>query len=212
MFQRPLTLALLALLLIPPAIAPSASASPSPPTDKTSWNYDGGLLIVTDGSITSGTCFRLNGRVTAPTFFDNLRREDSRLGTIFHRGHDIVTEFPAKLHVSFVLYDLPCDYSLRQAGSRVYLTPAMVGSLRLSFYWKHGLKLRPAAGVVPGHFETRRMASDNFIDPAAADLPEELEWYFEFDVPSEGVPITDSLVVVLHQPGGKIAARAAARL
>jgi hypothetical protein len=209
MFWRPLTFAFAALFATPFALAPLASAAP--PYQKSTWNYDGGLLIITDGSITSGPCFRLNGRVTAPNFFDNLRREDSKLGTIFHRGHDIVTEFPDRLHVSFVLYDMPCDYSLRQTGTRVYLTRAIVSTLRLSFYWKRGLKLRPAAGVVPGHFETRRLDSVS-VDGAATDLPEELEWYFEFDVPSEGVPLTDSLVVVLHQPSGKIAARAAARM
>ena len=211
MLHRPLTLVLAALLAVSPARAPAAPACPPGANDKTTWNYDGGLLIITDGSIVSGPCFRLTGRVTAPSFFDNLRREDSKLGTIFHRGHDIVTEFPDKLHVAFVLYDLPCDYSLRQTATRLFLTRAMVGSLRLSFYWKNGLKLRPAAGVLPGRYETRRIVPDR-VDPAVADLPEMLEWYFEFDIPSEGVPVTDSLVVVLHQPGGKIAARAAARL
>ena len=163
MLCRPLTLALAALLLA--AFPPAASAAPA--SQKSTWNYDGGLMIITDGSIASGPCFRLTGRVTAPTFFDNLRREDSKLGTIFHRGHDIVTEFPDKLHVSFLLYDLPCDYSLRQTGSRLLLTRAMVSGLRLSFYWKNGLKLRPAAGVVPGRYETRRIVADR-VDPAVA--------------------------------------------
>jgi len=209
MFWRPrIRLLLLAFLAVSPALAP---ACPPPNSGKTTWNYDGGLMIITDGSIASGPCFRLTGRVTAPNFFENLRREDSKLGTIFHRGNDIVTEFPGKLHVSFILYDTPCDYSLRHTGTRLFLTKAMVSTLRLSFYWKNGLKLRPAQDVVPGHFETRRILPER-VDPAVADLPEELEWYFEFDVPSQGVPITDSLVVVLHQPGGKIAARAAARL
>jgi len=209
MFRRPLTFAFAALLVLPSSFAPAASAAPA--SQKSTWNYDGGLLIITDGSLTSGPCFRLSGRVTAPNFFDNLRREDSKLGTIFHRGHDIVTEFPDKLHVSFVLYDQPCDYSLRQAGTRVFLTRTMVSTLRLSFYWKHGLKLRPAPGIVPGRAETLRISPDR-VDPAVPDLPEMFEWYFDFDVPSEGVPVTDSLVVVLHQPGGKIAARAAARM
>lgn len=211
MLHRPLTIALLALLGVSPAVAPLAPACPPAANDKTTWNYDGGLMIITDGSIVSGPCFRLTGRVTAPSFFDNLRREDSKLGTIFHRGHDIVTEFPDKLHLSFILYDMPCDYSVRQTAARLFLTNAMVSTLRLSFYWKNGLKLRPAAGVVPGRYETRRIMPDR-VDPAITDLPEMLEWYFEFDIPSEGVPVTDSLVVVLHQPGGKIAARAAARL
>jgi len=209
MFRRPFTLVLLAFVVFPSAAVPAAC--PEPGSQKSTWNYDGGLMIITDGSLASGPCFRLSGRVTAPNFFDNLRREDSKSGTIFHRGHDIVTEYPAKLHVNFVLYDQPCDYSLKHAGTRVFLTRAMVGTLRLSFYWKNGLKLRPASGVEPGHFETHRIMPDR-VDPAVQDLPEMLEWYFEFDVPSEGVPVTDSLVVVLHQPGGKIAARAAARM
>ena len=209
MYRRPFIFALAATLAVPPTLAPQASAAPA--SQRSTWNYDGGLLIITDGSMTSGPCFRLSGRVTAFGFFDNLRREDSKTGTIFHRGHDVVTEYPAKLHVSFVLYDQPCDYSLKQAGTRVFLTRAMVGTLRLSFYWKQGLKLRPALGVTAGHFETHRIMPDR-VDPAVPDLPEMLEWYFEFDVPSDGVPVTDSLVVVLHQPGGKIAARAAARM
>ncbi|HTZ31339.1 MAG TPA: hypothetical protein VMH31_02725 [Methylomirabilota bacterium] len=209
MHRRSIILALAALLALPPGMAPLSSAAPA--SQRTTWNYDGGLLIITDGAIGTAPCFRLSGRVTAPNFFENLRREDSKTGTLFHRGHDIVTEFPDKLHVSFVLYDTPCDYSLRQAGTRVFLTRAMVSSLRLSFYWKHGLKLRPAPGIVPGHFETHRIMPDR-VDPAVADLPEMFEWYFEFDVPSEGVPVTDSLVVVLHQSDGKIAARAAARM
>ena len=209
MFQRAFIFALTVLLVLPPSFTPCASAAPA--SQRSTWNYDGGLLIITDGEINSGPCFRLSGRVTAPNFFENLRREDSKSGTIFHRGHDVVTEFPEKLHVSFVLYDTPCDYSLRQAGTRLFLTRAMVSTLRLSFYWKHGLKLRPAPGVEPGHFETHRITPDR-VDPAVADLPEMLEWYFEFDVPSDSVPVTDSLVVVLHQPSGKIAARAAARM
>jgi hypothetical protein len=43
-------------------------------------------------------------------------------------------------------------------------------------------------------------------------LPVKYEWWFQFDVPSAGVPVTDSLVVVIFSPEGKIAARCAARM
>lgn len=204
--RRPLFLSF-ALLLLLPAAVPFLSAQPH---TKTVWNYDGGLLMMTDGSLPSGPCFRLTGRATAPDYFENLKREDSDLGTLIHRGHDIVTEFPDQLHVSFLMYDLPCDFQLHQATTRVYLTRAMVGTLRLSFYWKHGMKMRPAAGVVPAHFETRRIQP--YASEFADKLPEKLEWLFEFDVPSAGVPVTDSLVVILRTPDGRIAARAAARM
>lgn len=210
MFRRPpVILALtLTLSLALPALGPLLSAQPK---TKGIWNYDGGLLMMTDGSIPAGPCFRLTGRATAPNYFDNLKREDSDSGTILHRGNDIVTEFPSQLHVSFLMYDMPCDYqTLKQTAAHGYLTRAMVGTLRLTFYWKHGLKMRPAPGVVPSHYETRRLQP--YATALAADLPERFEWEFEFDVPSSGVPVTDSLVVVLLTPDGHIAARAAARM
>jgi hypothetical protein len=70
--------------------------------------------------------------------------------------------------------------------------------------------MRPAAGVTPGPHETRRLQP--YASEFGTQLPEKLEWLFEFDVPSAGVPVTDSLVVVLSTPDGFIAARAAARM
>jgi len=188
--------------------APTLTAQPN--HDKTVWNYDGGLQIMTDGGIPGGPCFRINGRATAPGFFDNLRRVDTLTGTLFHRGNEIVTEFPAALHLSFLLYDFPCDDHLQNAVSQTFLTSTIVNTLRLSFYWKRGLALRPAKGVTPVHYETRRLAP--YATELADKLPDRYEWEFEFTVPSAGVPITDSLVVVLLTPNGHIAARAAARM
>jgi len=208
MFHRHRIYASLPVLLLLPALVPLLPAQPN--KDKSVWNYDGGLFLETDGSLPSGPCFRLIGHAIAPEFFENLRREDSSLGTLYHRGHDIVTEFPAQLHVSFLMTDTPCTIQLREATTNKHLTRAAVSSLRLSFYWKHGVRMRGAEGVVPGRFETRRIPP--YASELASELPEKLEWLFEFDVPSAGVPVTDSLVVVLRTPDGHIAARAAARM
>jgi hypothetical protein len=208
MFRRPTVSLSLAVLLLLYAIAPFLHAQPK--HEKTVWNYDGGLEIMTDGSLPPGPCFRLSGRATAPGYFDNLKGIDTGLGPLIHRGNDIVTEFPEQLHLSFVMYDLPCGYQLEDAGTRTYLTRALVSTLRLSFYWKRGVKVRPATGVVPKHFETRPVRP--YAVDLAAQLPEKFEWLFEFDVPSAGVPVTDSLIVVLRTPDGHIAARAAARM
>jgi hypothetical protein len=208
MFRRrpplfPLTLPL--LLLAVPLVLHAQHKQ-----EKSVWNYDGGLQLMTDGSLLSGPCFRLSGRATAPDYFANLKRIDTGLGPLIHRGNDIVTEFPAELHVSFLMYDLPCSNQLQQTATRVYLTPSDVSSLRLSFFWKSGMHLRPAPGVVPKHFETRPILP--YATQLAATLPEKFEWIFEFDVPSAAVPVTDSLVVILRTPDGRIAARAAARM
>jgi hypothetical protein len=198
----------LALPLLLLAAAPFLHAQHK--QEKIVWNYDGGLQMMTDGSLASGPCFRLSGRATAPDYFENLKRIDTGLGPIIHRGNDIVTEFPPELHLSFLMYDLPCSNQLQQTGTRVYLTQADVSTLRLSFFWKSGMHLRPAPGVVPKHFETRLVPP--YARELAAELPEKFEWIFEFDVPSAAVPVTDSLVVIMRTPDGRIAARAAARM
>jgi hypothetical protein len=208
MFPRPLVRLSLSVLLLVTAAVPFPAAQPK--HEKTVWNYDGGLQIMTDGAFPSGPCFRLTGRATSPGYFENLKRIDTDLGTLIHRGPDIVTEFPKQLHLSFAMYDFPCGYQIQNAGTNTYLTHAIVNKLRLSFYWKHGVTLRPASGVVPKHFETR--PAEPFVIDAASKLPPRFEWIFEFDVPGEGVPVTDSLVVVLRTPDGYIAARAAARM
>jgi hypothetical protein len=205
--QTPVSFAMAVLLLLSPS-APSVFAQPN--REKSIWNYDGGLQMMTDGSVPSGACFRLDGRATAPGYFDNLKRVDTNTGTFIHRGSDIVTEFPKQLHVSFLMYDMPCDTGLQSTGAPSYLTVALVNTFRLTFYWKHGMALRPVSGIVAKHFETRRVVP--YAKELAAQLPERFEWEFEFDLPSAGVPVTDSLVVVLRTPDGHIAARAAARM
>ena len=74
--------------------APMRSGSPDPLRDRTTWNYDGGLLMVTDGEVPNGPCFHLFGRLTADEFFTNLRRVDTSSGTVYKRGNDVITEFP----------------------------------------------------------------------------------------------------------------------
>jgi hypothetical protein len=208
MVCRPPVSLSLAVSLLLLAAAPFLHAQPK--HEKSVWNYEGGLQMMTDGSFPQGPCFRLAGHVTSPGYFGNLKRIDSISGTVLHRGHDIVTEFPEQLHVSFLMYDLPCEYQVQTTGTRAYLTHALVNTLRLSFFWKRGVTLRPATGVVPKHFETR--PAQPYASDLAAELPARFEWIFEFDVPSAGVPVTDSLVVVLRTPDGHIAARAAARM
>jgi hypothetical protein len=108
-----------------------------------------------------------------------------------------------------VIFDMPCDPKRQRPGERVYLTDEMIRTLRLSFYWKRGLEMRPARGVAAGRLEVSPVATYyRGPDPP----PQRYEWLIDFDVPSEGVPLTDSLVLVLRTPDHRIVARTAARL
>jgi hypothetical protein len=188
-----------------PARAPAASR------EKSVWNYDGGILLMTDGAVPEGPCFRISGRVNAPNFFDNLKRFDhDDSGASFRRGTETITEFPDQLFLAFVVYDHPCSTQLEHAATRTYLTRSLMSSLHLYLYWKRGVELRPIANIEPKYFS---------VDPVlthtvgkSRDLPEKLEWSYEFAVPSAGVPLTDSLVLILRGPDGHIAARVAARM
>jgi hypothetical protein len=189
-----------------------ALISAAPPHDKSVWNYDGGIVFISDGSFSTGPCFRISGRVTAPGFFDNLKRVDRvDADTVFRRGDAVLTEFPDELTVAFIVHDHPCTIELEKASEPpIYLTRAMMSSLRLSFYWKRGVDLRPVRGIQPRYFSV-----DPVLPTAAArarNLPEKLEWSYEFSVPSAGVPLTDSLVLILRTPDGTMAARVAARM
>ncbi|MFI5058177.1 MAG: hypothetical protein ACHQLQ_08315 [Candidatus Acidiferrales bacterium] len=174
------------------------------------WNFDGGVVFETDGNAPGGACFRLSGRMTAPQFFDDLKRIDDNSGTLYLRGTEVVTEFPDQVLLSFVIRDRPCDIQLQAIGSRIYLTQALLNSMSLSLYWKRGIELRPAEKVSDAHFRVERVVP--YAAENAAQLPERFEWFYRMIVPSAGVPLTDDLVVLLRNPDGRIAARVAARL
>jgi len=186
-------------------------AQPVAAHDKqTVWNYDGGVFVETEGSLANGICFHVKGRVSSGHFFDNLKRIDGiGVDTVFRRGDESVTEFPAEVLLEFTLFDMPCSGKLQATGSRIYLTRAMVSEFRLSLFWKRGLELRPLTGYKPVNFSVRPIFPYN---TDAKDLPERLEWNYALAVPSAGVPLTDSLVMVIRTPDGHVAARVAARL
>jgi hypothetical protein len=201
--------AALLIFVLPLYAYPPVSSNP-PERDKTIWNYDGGILLHTDGALPEGPCFRLTGKVTDPEFFENLKREDTTSGTVYRRGHDVVSEFPKQLHLTFLMYDMPCDDHLQATGSHLYLNRALMSKLHVTFFWKRGMELRPAAGVALKNLEIHPLP--HYADESVKDLPEKYEWWFDFDVPSASVPITDSLVVVILTSNHRIAARVAARL
>jgi hypothetical protein len=181
--------------------------------DKTVWNYEGGLGVLTNGSIPDGPCFRLAGRVTAGDFFDHLKRIDTASGTIFRLGSAEVENFPNELRLGFVVhdhYDQTCPPREENHDAPKYLTREMMSSLHLYLYWKRGVELRPVTHVERVFFAVRPL-----MPPAQAQargLPEKLEWSYEYSVPSGGVPLTDSLVLVLRDENNRIVARVAARL
>jgi hypothetical protein len=206
-FPGPKSLVCACLVLA--CLAPGASTSRSK-RDKSVWNYDGGIIFATDGSLPNGVCFRVNGEVNAGEFFNNLKRIDNEHGTVFRRGTETVTHFPGELALSFDIHDQPCAPGLREIETRTYLTREMMSTLRLTFYWKRGVDLRPVKNV-----SEIRSTVEPIVPYAAnltSELPKRFAWSYQLAVPSKDIPLTDSLVLVFRTADGRIAARVAARL
>jgi hypothetical protein len=202
---------LTALLLLSPLCASAQKPkNAQKPVPRTVWNYDGGLFLISDGGIPEGPCFRITGSVTSPRFFDNLRRIDDDSGTFFRRDNETVTHYPDEVLLSIAIRDQLCPAGLLQVGTRPYLTTEMMSALRLSLYWKRGVDLRPITNI-----KGVRASVEPIIPYAknlASELPKRYEWSNELAIPSAGVPLTDSLVLVFRTPDGRIAARVAARM
>lgn len=176
----------------------------------TVWNLDGGVFFATDGHLPNGSCFRLTGQMTAPIFFDGLRRIDNGNGTVYLLRDKPVTQFPDELFVTLRLLDYPCSQDLRDTAVRPPLTEEIMSTLRLHFYWKDGVAMRPVEGVKRTAASAVRLQP--FSTTAASELAPRFQWTYAFTIPSEGVPLTDDLVLIIENEDHKIAARTAARL
>jgi hypothetical protein len=173
-------------------------------------NYYGGVFLIGDGGIPDGPCFRINGRVTSGGFFNDLKSYDTVDGTVFRLGTNEVALFPDKLLLSLTIRDQPCSTGLQPVGTGAYLTQEAMSSMKLSLYWKHGVDLRSTGKIALVHFSVDPIQP--YATSLAAELPKRYLWSYELGVPAGGVPLTDSLVLILRTADGHIAARVAARL
>lgn len=196
-------------MLLPAASAQKHSKKLKP-LETTVENYYGGVFLIGDGGIPNGPCFRIRGRVTAGDFFNQLKSFSTENGIVFKLGQEEVTEFPKMVGLSLTVRDQPCELGLQSVGTSMFLTHDEMSSLKLSLYWKHGVEMRPAGKVSVVSTSTEPI--EPYAKDLAAELPKRYLWSYDLDVPSTGVPLTDSLVLILRTAKGHIVARVAARL
>jgi hypothetical protein len=187
----------------------SAKSKPAKPTV---WNLDGGVFFATDGHLRNGSCFRLSGQMNAPDFFDGLRRMDSEEGTSYYLRGQLVTEFPGEVQIIIRLLDFPCSLDLKDTLVRPPITRETMATLRLNFYWKQGVHMRPVEDTKRTAAEVRRIGTFAAGPAADDELAPRYEWSYTFTVKSENIPLTNDLVLIITGEDGKIAARVAARL
>src|SRR5262245_52694333 len=184
----------------------------SKPAKRAVWNLDGGVFFATDGHLPNGSCFRLNGQMQAPDFFDGLRRVDSEEGTLYYLRNTLVTEYPGEVQIVIHLLDFPCTLDLKETAVRPPITREMMATLRLNFFWKQGVHMRPVEDTKRTAAEIKRIGTFAAGPAADEELAPRYEWSYAFTVNSENIPLTDDLVLVIVSGENKIAARVAARL
>jgi hypothetical protein len=188
---------------------PQRKKAPKVPK-RTIWNFDGGAFFDIDGRLENGSCFRFSGGVTAPDFFDGLRRVDTADGSAYFLYDKPVTDFPDELLVTFHLRDSPCSSDLKDTAVRPPLTPEIISALRLHFYWKDGIALRPVEGSKRTAASVTRLMP--FAKQATDEVAPRFQWNYTFTIQSAGVPLTNDLVFIIETEDHKIAARTHARL
>jgi len=181
-------------------------------TKRIVWNLDGGAFFITDGHLENGSCFRLSGQLTAPDFFNGLRRIDTDNGTTYLLRNQVVTEFPGELFVTLHLLDAPCSQDLRDTAVRPPITAELMSTLRLQFFWKDGVAMRPVESSKRTAASARRLTPYSSDAEAAGELAPRFEWSYSFTIQSASVPLTNDLVIIIESEDHKIAARTAARL
>ena len=190
--------------------AKEASKKNRKPGKTVVWNLDGGVFFNSDGHLPNGSCFRLTGHMTAPDFFDDLRRIDNDDGTVYKLHDKRVSTYPDELLLTLHLLDFPCTANLNDSEVRPPLTRETIGGLRLNFFWKDGIAMRPVDGSKRTEASVRRLVP--YASDAASELAPRFEFNYSFTVASEGVPLTHDLVLIIENEDHKIAARVAARL
>ena len=185
---------------------------PLKPIKKTVWNLDGGVFFSTDGHLPNGSCFRLNGQMNAPDFFAGLRRVDSEDGSLYYLRNQLVTDYPDEVQIEIHMLDAPCTFDLKDTTVRPPITREIMATMRLNFYWKQGMQMRPVEETKRTEARVTRLATFATGGTADEELAPRYEWSYAFTVNSENVPLTNDLVLVIENRERKIAARVAARL
>jgi hypothetical protein len=134
-----------------------------------------------------------HGGMTAGEFFDRLQRKETSRGPRFFLDSAPVSSYPETLDVQLFASrwnggETPLDK--RYPGTAA----GLMNALEFKAEWKRGLNTRPVAKVTIKYVPT---------DEAAPNIM----WKYQLIVSSEGVPLTDHLIVSAYGPDSSLVAR-----
>lgn len=188
------SLALASALLL---AALSSSASPKKRTQ-----FEMFVPVAPQPIKTDRLCGNLSGALSADEFFDGLVRIDKKKSVEFRKDSRPVKEFPSQVAVALAGDIAPCsnpaagssvDFVKPGNGSSPQEVNQFMNGLKFTAAWKNNYGFQP----VENFSVTKSSPTDK-----SWRVNDQIPWRFALQVPSQGVPLTNQLVISVYAPSG----------
>jgi hypothetical protein len=148
-------------------------------------------------------CGNLAGALSSDDFFDGLVRIDGRHRVEFRKASQPVKEFPSQVAVALAGDITPCASSSDPNSRLSFVQPGnasspqevnqFINGLKFTAAWKNNYGFQP----VQKFSVTKSAPGDK-----SWRVNDQIPWRFAFQVPSQGVPLTNQLVISVYAPSG----------
>ena len=151
---------------------------------------------------TDRLCGNLSGALSADEFFDGLVRIDKKKSVEFRKDSRPVKEFPSQVAVALAGDIAPCsnpaagssvDFVKPGNGSSPQEVNQFMNGLKFTAAWKNNYGFQP----VENFSVTKSSPTDK-----SWRVNDQIPWRFALQVPSQGVPLTNQLVISVYAPSG----------
>jgi len=152
------------------------------------WHSTPDLSMGSQDVEVEGHCLRMSATIVDSSLA-KLHKKRGVGGTEFHRGKTVVDHFPDEVMVVVTVIDCVSPY-----GAAV--SQEALSTIQFAASWRRGTDERPAGGIYVPHSRPKEVwseSNDTFRD-------------YELSIQSEGVPLTDHLVLTVSA-GGKMLAQ-----
>jgi hypothetical protein len=151
---------------------------------------------------TDRLCGNLSGALSADEFFEGLVRIDKKKSVEFRKDSQPVKEFPSQVAVALAGDIAPCsnpaagssvDFVKPGNGSSPQEVNQFMNGLKFTAAWKNNYGFQP----VENFSVTKSSPTDK-----SWRVNDQIPWRFALQVPSQGVPLTNQLVISVYAPSG----------
>jgi hypothetical protein len=165
--------------------------------------FESFVPVISSQSIKSGQyCGNLAGVLSSGEFFDGLQRVGTGRHIEFRKGAQPVKEFPSTIAISLAGKIAPCasersgsggDFARTGNGSSQQELNEFTNGLKFTAQWVNPRGVQPVSD-----WSVTKSVSDGKSWGANDQIPTR----FAFQVPSQGVPLTNQLEITVYLPSG----------